>query len=236
VCFGEQVASKDGLAWLDVIQSDMEGEGYTFLAFDLCAAGVGSPNVRQRLFFVADACRERRERERLQLFTGQSRDAMLEASGSRGAGELADSESIRLLGRQDDGDGGRRERASGQGREASELGDAHKPGPEGRRLSERGRSDECAARASGDLVRPGPPNGFWRDADWIGCTDGKWRPVEPGSFPLVDGAAFRVGSGGPFAGKSRAKMLKGYGNAINAEVAAEFVAVAMEALRMKEPA
>jgi DNA (cytosine-5)-methyltransferase 1 len=223
VCFGEQVASKDGLAWLDVIQSDMEGEGYTFLAFDLCAAGVGSPNVRQRLFFVADACRERRERERLQLFTGQSRDAMLEASGSRGAGELADSESIRLLGRQDDGDGGRRERASGQGREASELGDADESRLEGRGVQGSQRAGERTARTPGAIGRPGPTNGFWRDADWLFCTDGKWRPALSGSFPLADGAAFRVGSGGPFAGKSRAKMLKGYGNAINAEVAAEFI-------------
>ncbi|MCO7374539.1 DNA cytosine methyltransferase, partial [Enterobacter hormaechei] len=36
-------------------------------------------------------------------------------------------------------------------------------------------------------------NGFWRDADWLLCRDGKWRPVEPGTFPLVDGAAARLG-------------------------------------------
>jgi DNA (cytosine-5)-methyltransferase 1 len=41
VVAGEQVASKDGLAWLDLVSADMEGEGYTFRAVDLCAAGIG---------------------------------------------------------------------------------------------------------------------------------------------------------------------------------------------------
>ena len=51
--FGEQVASKDGLAWLDLVQSDLEGQGYAFAAVDLCAAGFGSPHIRQRLDWVA---------------------------------------------------------------------------------------------------------------------------------------------------------------------------------------
>jgi DNA (cytosine-5)-methyltransferase 1 len=55
VVFGEQVASCDGLAWLAAVQADMEAEGYAFGALDLCAAGVGAPHIRQRIFFVADA-------------------------------------------------------------------------------------------------------------------------------------------------------------------------------------
>lgn len=59
--------------------------------------------------------------------------------------------------------------------------------------------------------RAGPTNGLWRAADWLLCRDGKWRPVEPGSFPLADGAASRVG------------RLRAYGNAINAEAARVFI-------------
>lgn len=63
-------------------------------------------------------------------------------------------------------------------------------------------------------------NGFWRDADWLFCRDGKWRPVEPGTFPLVDGSAARMGrveSGvARVASSNRVGRLKGYGNAINA--------------------
>ena len=55
VVMGEQVASKDGLAWLDLVHADLEGAGYAVRAADLCAAGVGAPHIRQRLWFVADA-------------------------------------------------------------------------------------------------------------------------------------------------------------------------------------
>lgn len=54
VVFGEQVASKDGLSWLDAVQVDLEGANYTSAAADLCAAGVGAPHIRQRLYWVAD--------------------------------------------------------------------------------------------------------------------------------------------------------------------------------------
>lgn len=53
VVFGEQVASKDGLAWLDLVQADLEGTGYTSGALDTCAAGFGAPHIRQRLYWVA---------------------------------------------------------------------------------------------------------------------------------------------------------------------------------------
>ena len=55
VVFGEQVASKDGLGWLDLVHTDLEEAGYAFGANDLCAAGFGGPHIRQRLFFVADS-------------------------------------------------------------------------------------------------------------------------------------------------------------------------------------
>jgi DNA (cytosine-5)-methyltransferase 1 len=63
----------------------------------------------------------------------------------------------------------------------------------------------------------GPTNGLWRDADWLFCRDGKWRPVEPGTFPLAHGAAARVG------------RLRGYGNAINAEAAVAFIQAFLDA-------
>jgi len=56
-----------------------------------------------------------------------------------------------------------------------------------------------------------PTNGFWREAGWIYCRDNKWRAVEPGTFPLVDGTPERV------------LRLRGYGDAIVAPVAAEFI-------------
>ena len=64
----------------------------------------------------------------------------------------------------------------------------------------------------------GPVNGFWRDADWLFCRDGRWRPARPGSFPLATGVAARL------------VRLRGYGDAINSQVAAAFIAAAKEAI------
>lgn len=53
VVFGEQVASKDGRLWLSGVRADLEALGYAVGGSDLCAAGVGAPHIRQRLFWVA---------------------------------------------------------------------------------------------------------------------------------------------------------------------------------------
>jgi DNA (cytosine-5)-methyltransferase 1 len=90
VVFGEQVASPAGLVWLDAICTDLEGAGYAVRAFDLCAAGVGAPHLRQRLYFVAVARDERREGIRLRLLEWQSRSSGVEAGRHSEASELGD--------------------------------------------------------------------------------------------------------------------------------------------------
>ncbi len=64
VVFGEQVASKDGLVWLDLVSADLEGEAYAVGAVDTCAAGFGAPHIRQRMYWVADADSKRYERRK----------------------------------------------------------------------------------------------------------------------------------------------------------------------------
>lgn len=66
--------------------------------------------------------------------------------------------------------------------------------------------------------RPGPTNGFWGSADWLLCRDERWRPAEPGTFPLAHGVSGRVG------------LLRGYGNAIVPQAAAGFIAASREIL------
>jgi len=55
VIFGEQVEAAINHGWLDLVQTDLEGEGYACGAVGLPAGGVGAPHIRQRLWFVADA-------------------------------------------------------------------------------------------------------------------------------------------------------------------------------------
>ena len=206
VVFGEQVASGDGLQWFDAVRADLEGAGYAVAGFDLCAAGVGAPHIRQRLFFVAEratnAMRERSE-------TGLS---ATEGRHPRSAEEPGD------------GVGGR----SGPGAGRSSDGGLGDPGEHGDReyageLSgdegqhgERPTNRDHASVVAGAVGRPGPTNGFWGDPDWLYCRDGKWRPVEPGTFPLAHGAPARVG------------RLRAYGNAIVPQVAAELIRAYLE--------
>ena len=94
VVFGEQVASKDGLGWLDAVHADLEASGYAVGAVDLCAAGVGAPHIRQRLWFVgerlADASDERHERGE-----GAGWEAQRGAEHRGGDGWLGDADSAR---------------------------------------------------------------------------------------------------------------------------------------------
>lgn len=55
IVFGEQVASPAGRVWMSGIRTSLEDTGYAVGIADLCAAGVGSPQLRQRLFWVAYA-------------------------------------------------------------------------------------------------------------------------------------------------------------------------------------
>jgi DNA (cytosine-5)-methyltransferase 1 len=57
---GEQVASADGREWLAGIRADLEDLGYACGSADLCAAGAGRPQIRQRLYWVAHT-QERRQ-------------------------------------------------------------------------------------------------------------------------------------------------------------------------------
>jgi DNA (cytosine-5)-methyltransferase 1 len=213
--FGEQVASSAGLAWFDAVSTDLESEGYAVGQADLCAASVGAPHIRQRLYWVAHHERDRRQggkydvsRERKE--TLRRRFAHLNTSSN----QLDHSSQSR---------GGRDARTifgtKTQGcDEGSEIGCvAHK---------------SCSASSDGSLVQfhggesgyrelqrsrrfvqfeKNSLVGFWKDGEWILCNDGKARPIESGSFPLAHGVSSRMG------------RLRAYGNAIVPQVAEAFI-------------
>ncbi|WP_110708542.1 DNA cytosine methyltransferase [Salinicola sp. CR57] len=100
VVFGEQVASQDGLGWLDVVHADMEAANYAVGSIDLCSAGVGSDNGRQRLYFVADADRQRFPRGSQPHSRAQEpRQQAPQRRNARGCGEDAQPSSIEVVGK-----------------------------------------------------------------------------------------------------------------------------------------
>lgn len=221
VVFGEQVGSRGGLAWLDLVQSDLEGAGYAIGPFNLPAAGVGAPHIRQRLYFVADTDDERQHgRWAGQAVHGAGTQqpqrcgnsgGLADASGCRcdeGSGYHCCSERAGH-GPADDGgvgdaDCARLEGHAGDGDDASRWAQSHRP-----------------SAPAGNAV-PGPVNGFWSGAEWLWCQDGKYRPAQSGLFPMAHGAVARV------------VRLRAYGDAIVAPLASEFIAAYMDTLKQKE--
>ncbi|MBD8654140.1 DNA cytosine methyltransferase [Oxalobacteraceae sp. CFBP 13730] len=234
VVIGEQVASKDVEPWIDLVQNDLEGVGYRFGAIPFPSAGVGAPHIRDRLYWMADANGSAR---------GQGRSDVRGRLDGSDAQSRPGSGSGVVPGRLAHADGGyasaERQQCGGQQRQQPEdggrgvvapVGLGHTNGePAGRHAGSAHAAQTGHGAQGGDDHGPGnagigvgaelagPTNGFWRDADWLGCRDGKWRPVEPGTFPLAHGAAARVG------------RLRAYGNAINAEAARVFIEAVMEA-------
>ena len=215
--FGEQVASKDGLGWLDLVQADMEGADYAFGAFDMCSAGFGAPHIRQRLWFVADTDHAGPQGR----VSGRSDSEREDQHGHAGRdGTVGGLDNSISLGRDAGRHGDHREHDGQQSSTVIEDGStglAHAQrdeqrfgrgaGSEAQARDERGVEPSGRGEVGGMEALRGEANGFWGDVDWLFCRDAKWRPVEPSTFPLVDGAPSRVG------------RLRAYGNAITAQVA-----------------
>ena len=286
VVFGEQVASKDGLDWLDLVQADLEGEGYAATAVDICAAGVGAPHIRQRLYFVADAAYQQHNGAGIGRASGRNEysdsgtvspladnnnnlrlkpaaiaefcpNAKHDVESHRDPRRLGDDDDARLEGQRsghqaesgrhgtvrpvaEAGEFGGLEHALHIGRQ---RGQEAAPGYlDDRSASERPEGEHGAGVTGAHRIhqdRAGPTNGHWRDADWLFCRDGKWRPVEPGTFPLVDGLprgvvpSSRVGVAfdANKTAEARVMRLRGYGNAINPIQAALFVESFMDSMK-----
>ena len=241
VVAGEQVASALGRAWLADVRADLEAMEYAVGAADLCAAGVGAPHIRQRLWWVANAdggqprqagagrlqpggqYRQQQEDGGAGLLAdamhagrpeGRPGTGIGSASGRGGIGRLADRHGSRL--EVERVEHARPERpAAERGGAAGGVGDAWGYGwGEGRRDAAGG--DAARGEAAANRWRHAGAHGGWADLVWLSCRDGKARPTQPGLFPLAHGLPGRVG------------RLRAYGNAIVPQVAAEFVSAFME--------
>jgi DNA (cytosine-5)-methyltransferase 1 len=152
--------------------------------------------------------------DRSQQRRGRTQPERQVRRGSTDGGELGDAVGARLQEQRRDAGVSRSAGATNEGQAtlgtgASISGLADSDGSRTSRLGEHGGP---TANARETLAgQRAPVSGFWDAVDWLRCSDGKARPVEPGTFPLAHGVPARVG------------RLRGYGNAIVPEVAAAFI-------------
>lgn len=222
--FGEQVASKDGLGWWDIVSADLEGAGYACGANDLCAPGLAAvakisvdfvdeftgetftvllrdvpssaPHLRQRLYWV-----------------GNAESPECECTRGTRTGRAGSTDCVVM------GD------ASGQGLPIAPSNGETPPAASG------AAQRQTAERTNSHIARP------WDNPIWLPCADGKARPAQRSIFPLVAGLPRGVGYSGDISpqtaqntAEGRVMRLKGYGNAIVPQLAAEFVGAVMECL------
>lgn len=219
--FGEQVASKDALGWLDGIFADLEGAGYACAAADLCAASVNAPHIRQRLYWVAVADSARweapmrrqgqHERNELEPGCGGMVDG-LEHAESNGRNERrTESERGSIAG----GCGVSGLAVAGSTRPQERAGDTGIQrgagcAPEGEAAELRGSEFGGLVQSDGAGPQPGrvaseaarygdsfEPTSYWSDYDIIPCRDGKARRVGRGVQPLAHGISRSLGRGQP---------------------------------------
>jgi DNA (cytosine-5)-methyltransferase 1 len=234
--FGEQVAAGNANPWFDLVQTDLEGMGYAFGLTPFTAASIGAPHIRERAYWLAHTdvqCES----------SAGNAQRLTESLRSSAVNGLADARSERLnridalLQREEYGRLTKNLPQASRLSVAGGLGDTHDTRLEGfigdDGAAGRERKDRSIA-AAGVHSRTLEVKGFWRDADWLLCRDGSWRPVESGTFPLVARFAKGLGHGKSslraLAGRNRTGRLKGYGNAINSEAAMHFIKASMEVI------
>jgi DNA (cytosine-5)-methyltransferase 1 len=237
VVYGEQVASKAALAWLDGVFDDLEGAGYACGAADFSSAVVGAPHIRQRLYWVAHRNSERlevgKELDQPSHESSLGTSRRTDVGGCGGVGGLGEPDSLGspagvsgplarnegLAGVTDDAGDQTSTRERERERRTAWLVHPERTGLEGHSGHEHDRDQpRWIIQEPG---RPAPEAGaacFWSPSDLIECTDGKSRRTKSSIFPLAHGIPGRVA------------LLRGAGNAINPIQAACFIEACEDAM------
>jgi DNA (cytosine-5)-methyltransferase 1 len=239
--FGEQVESAIAHGWLDDVYQGLEAEGYACGAAVLPACSVGAPHKRNRLFFVGHAkhdgsfggtqlCgNETTSHER-----GQERkDILRQPSGAgvplnvssvqgcddrewKNSCDVANAECKQAHQEQPRPSENERGRGSnvfsGCGVDCIESNVADTKRLRQSRQGQLSQPLHTAAHNQGQTNRSNNAGaGLWERGAWVDCPDGKQRLIEPSIPLLAHGVPARVA------------QLRGFGNAIVPQVAAEFI-------------
>jgi len=242
IIFGEQVSSTDGRDWFATVQTDLQKMGYVSAATDLCAAGVGAPHIRQRLYWLAypEGNRSADEQKPSQ---GEKRtivtpDRCGKTGGVAHSGGIAgrDAPTGKDPGKNQERNADTTERPGNAGGRVVNAQDkgrrqriSRQEGQTQVKTRRPGASDRLAdaevpgLEGRGKQVSGKGGQGPWKASALVGCIDGFSRPVpvEPGIYPLAPGLPGRMDA------------ISGYGNSIVPILASEFIRSVMEYLDIK---
>ncbi len=164
--FGEQVAGKNGLAWLDHVSSDLERTGYAIGAACTNACSFGAPHRRHRLYYAA---------------------TLGNANGGRQMEQQRDP-------RRATGDTGKKSQILAhttlQRLEGTELYRQNHFGKQPRN----GSLGHTISGGQKETSKSWNPQAPWRDIVYLETRDGKEkRPIKPDLFPLAYGTPTSMG-------------------------------------------
>tara|TARA_Y100001938_G_scaffold82875_1_gene114038 strand:- start:12655 stop:13638 length:984 start_codon:yes stop_codon:yes gene_type:complete len=234
--FGEQVIGAIGFGWLDAVATDLEACDYRFASSVLSGYTVGAYHRRQRLWFVADTTNDGRSKRQSNKESRRTQPSCEERrlfEFERERSHMADTEDsrrdrgssqIKQKGKTSERHHGNRVRSKPQG-QRSHMADSVNEGLQG---GLPGRSNEERTHLNGYIGHNSSVD--WRAVEWVECGDGKTRPIplESDVQPLVNGVPEVMDSEGNPRKYSYSGSLKGIGNAIIPQVAAEFISAYME--------
>jgi DNA (cytosine-5)-methyltransferase 1 len=191
VCIGEQVSSKLGRQWLSRVRTDLEDVGYAVGASDLCAAGIGAPHIRQRLYWVADRLADTNGQRRDGVNAllrkeerGRAASDLFEVAGSGTTSRLGPPSLSRLQGWSATGEGGD-QRAIGQAGLVSGLANADCDHNAEDRSREESRISQINRKAEPGSLELGGTSDPLLPGESCGLGDPLCEPIErdAGSLP-----------------------------------------------------
>ncbi len=249
IVFGEQVASAAGRLWLAGVRTDLERMGYAVGASDICAAGIGAPHIRQRLYWVAytqsqlDGCRDAGTRRRAELTDSSDVSRLADYSSN---GPQRNWQSPGTLPKWQ-GENCRGQRSSdncptgglanllqpGLERHAGHVHDGSQPGridPDQTGPTSEGGGAGGMEHPPSDVREQRWPEPSGRSVE-PRCSSGYWSrysiiPCRDGKARRIEPGTFPLAHGVP----ARVGRLRGYGNAIVPQVAEQFILAAMDAI------
>jgi DNA (cytosine-5)-methyltransferase 1 len=213
--FGEQVEGAIRHGWLCDLQTTMEAEGYAVGHCVLGAHSVGSFHQRQRLYWVAcgmDDPKSQRRSIRDSKHFGKT-NGEIDSSTNPGDSIAKQSSAMQIT------------RIAGQ-LNPETTNTANRMGNPTSNKEHTEPTRRLHAELSNERY-----SGIWTRPEWLYCRDNKYRPIKPSIKPLADGIPRGMGYiGDPSepinanaTQEARGMRLKGYGNAIVPQVAAEFI-------------